>query len=77
MQLTRAADYGVRVMVFLAGLPAGERASLPQIVKATGAPDSFLSKVLQELTRAQLITSRRGPAGGFEISGLGRERLTC
>jgi Rrf2 family protein len=59
-------------MIFLAGLPAGDRASLPQIVKATGAPDSFLSKVLQELTRADLITSRRGPAGGFEISAIGR-----
>lgn len=72
MQLTRAADYAVRVMVFLATLRAGDRASLPEIVKTTGAPDSFLSKVLQSLTRARLITSRRGPAGGFEISSLGR-----
>jgi Rrf2 family protein len=72
MQLTRAADYAVRVMVFLAGNPAGERASLAQIVKATDAPDSFLSKVLQGLTRAGFITSRRGPAGGFEISAIGR-----
>jgi len=72
MQLTRAADYAVRVMVYLAGNPAGVRASLPQIVKATGAPESFLSKVLQGLTRARLITSRRGPSGGFEISTIGR-----
>jgi len=72
MQLTRAADYAVRVMIFLAGLTRGERASLPQIVKATSAPDSFLSKVLQGLTREQLITSRRGPAGGFEITDNGR-----
>lgn len=72
MQLTRAADYAVRVMVFLATLRAGQRASLSEIVKTTGAPDSFLSKVLQGLTRARLITSRRGPAGGFEISVLGR-----
>lgn len=72
MQLTRAADYAVRVMVFLATLRPRQRASLPEIVKTTGAPDSFLSKVLQGLTRARLITSRRGPAGGFEISPLGR-----
>lgn len=72
MQLTRASDYAVRVMVFLAGLAGGERVSLPQIVKATGAPDSFLSKVLQGLTRARLVSSRRGPAGGFEISAVGR-----
>ena len=71
MQLTRAADYAVRVMIFLASLAPGERASLAAVVKATGAPDSFLSKVLQGLTRAQLITSRRGPMGGFEITSSG------
>lgn len=72
MQLTRAADYAVRVMIFLATVPHTKRASLPEIVNATSAPDSFLSKVLQGLTRAHLITSRRGPAGGFQISPLGR-----
>jgi len=72
MQLTRAADYAVRVMIFLAALPPAGRASLPSIVEATGAPDSFLSKVLQGLTRVQLITSRRGPTGGFEITPIGR-----
>jgi Rrf2 family protein len=72
MQLTRAADYAVRVMIHLATLKPGERVSLPGMVAATGAPDSFLSKVLQSLTRARLITSRRGPAGGFEISVPGR-----
>jgi len=72
MQLTRAADYAVRVMIFLAALPPGDRASLPSVVEATGAPFSFLSKVLQGLTRVELITSRRGPAGGFAITPFGR-----
>ncbi len=68
MQLTRAADYAVRVMVHMAGLPRETRTSLTALVEATGAPESFLSKVLQALARARLITSRRGPAGGFQIS---------
>lgn len=72
MQLTRAADYAIRVMIHLAKLPACERGLLPRLARATGAPQSFLSKVLQALTRAGLITSRRGQAGGFEISPLGR-----
>jgi Rrf2 family protein len=72
MQLTRAADYAVRVMIFLASDACEDRAALGTIVRATGAPESFLSKVLQGLTRAGLITSRRGPTGGFEISPLGR-----
>ncbi|MGO8758174.1 MAG: RrF2 family transcriptional regulator [Terracidiphilus sp.] len=71
MQLTRAADYGVRVMIQLAAQTAGERASLPQLARATGAPESFLSKVLQALARAGLISSRRGQAGGFRIAARG------
>ena len=73
MQLTRAADYAVRVMIHLATLPAQERALLPALAKATGAPKSFLSKVLQALCRAGFIASRRGQAGGFEILAPGRE----
>lgn len=67
MQLTRAADYGVRVMVHLASA-GGERVSLPALARAAAAPESFLSKVLQALVAAGLITSRRGQAGGFAIS---------
>ncbi|HEY1806273.1 MAG TPA: Rrf2 family transcriptional regulator [Terracidiphilus sp.] len=72
MQLTRGADYGVRVMTQLAGVPSGERVSLPALARATEAPESFLSKVLQSLTRASLITSRRGQSGGFRITQRGR-----
>jgi Rrf2 family iron-sulfur cluster assembly transcriptional regulator len=73
MQLTRAADYAVRVMVHMASLPRAARMSLLALAEATGAPVSFLSKVLQALTRERLISSRRGPAGGFEISSRGRK----
>ncbi len=60
MQLTRAADYAVRVMIQLASLPNHARVSLPSLAQATGAPESFLSKVLQSLARGGLITSQRG-----------------
>ena len=71
MQLTRAADYGFRVMIFLAGPGADTRVSLVDLAAATNAPDSFLSKVLQALSRAGLISSRRGQSGGFSISSRG------
>ena len=71
MQLTRAADYGVRVMIQLASLSGSGRVSLPELARATGAPQSFLSKVLQSLARAGLITSQRGQTGGFHITPRG------
>lgn len=67
MQLTRAADYAVRVMIHLAGLPMGSRASRSELALAADCPEQFLSKVLQNLTRAGLIVSRRGNTGGFEL----------
>jgi Rrf2 family protein len=73
MQLTRAADYGIRAMIYLASLPEGKRARLPHISAATGVPSPYLSKVLQALIRAHMITSSRGPDGGFEARAGGRE----
>jgi Rrf2 family protein len=72
MQLTRAADYGVRVMVHLASKDEKERSLLSALAEATDAPESFLSKVLQALTRAHLISSQRGKSGGFAILPRGR-----
>jgi Rrf2 family protein len=71
MQLTRAADYGVRVMIHLAEAGAEARLSLVDLAAATSAPESFLSKVLQALNHAGLISSRRGQSGGFIISPRG------
>ena len=68
MQLTRAADYAVRVMIHMAGLPPGSRLPLGTLAAAVAVPDSFLSKVLQTLTRAGLLISRRGTDGGFELA---------
>ncbi len=73
MQLTRAADYAVRVTIQLATLPENQRALLPALARATGAPLSFLSKVLQGLCRAGFVTSRRGHSGGFELLPAGRQ----
>jgi Rrf2 family protein len=72
MQLTRAADYAVRVMIYLAGLPAGTRISRTELAEAAACPDQFLSKVLQNLTRSGLVISHRGNTGGFELPELHR-----
>ena len=67
MQLTRAADYAVRVMIHLAGLPPGTRVSRSELSATADCPEQFLSKVLQNLTRAGLVLSHRGNTGGFEL----------
>ena len=73
MQITRGADYAVRVMIHLELCSDLARNTLPSLAQATGAPESFLSKVLQNLCRAGYVTSRRGQVGGFAIQPAGRD----
>ena len=70
LQITRAADYAVRVMVYLAAFPQGTRIRRSTLVEVSSAPEDFLSKVLQRLVAARLITSHRGSGGGFELAAL-------
>jgi Rrf2 family protein len=72
MQLTRAADYGVRVMIHLASAVPNARVSLTALAEAAEVSPAFLSKVLQRLVRSELIISRRGKHGGFELLARGR-----
>lgn len=65
MQITRATDYAVRVVVQLATLPNGKKAQLASLEAATGVSGSFLSKVLQRLVHAGIVDSHRGTGGGF------------
>jgi len=68
MQLTRAADYGVRAMVHLASMPANTRAGVADLAKAAEVSAPFLTKVLQRLTSAGLVVSHRGANGGFTLA---------
>jgi Rrf2 family protein len=65
MQITRASDYAVRVMVHLASLSEGKKVPLTALVHATGVKESFLSKVMQRLVHTGLVSSHRGTGGGF------------
>ena len=75
MQLTRAADYAVRVMIHLASQPEGAVVSKTVLAKASEAPESFLSKILQTLARAGLIQARRGVEGGFLLLPRGAQSV--
>lgn len=68
MQITRAADYAVRVAVHLATVPATTPVPGPVLARAVEAPQSFMSKLLQQLVQAGVLNSRRGVRGGFQLA---------
>jgi Rrf2 family protein len=68
MQITRTADYGVRVMTHLALLPLGTRMTVADLAQESSASTAFVGKILQRLVRARLVVSHRGYEGGFELA---------
>jgi Rrf2 family protein len=68
MRLTRASDYAVRILVYLAGTEPSTRATREQIIENTGVPAAFLNKIVQKLVRAELVSARPGVRGGCSLA---------
>jgi Rrf2 family protein len=68
MELTKAGDYGIYGVIYLAKQPQGKIVSLSEVSKAENIPEKFLAKIFQSLTRSGLIRSHRGAGGGFSLA---------
>jgi Rrf2 family transcriptional regulator, cysteine metabolism repressor len=68
MMFSTKAEYGVRVMVHLAGRDDGQPVSLGSIADAEGLPLAYLEHLVQRLRRAELVESRRGAHGGYTLA---------
>ena len=69
-RMSEAASLALHAATFLAadsGRPSRPVAAR-EIAAALGASGAHLSKVLQRLAKAGLVTSTRGPAGGFRLA---------
>lgn len=64
---TSTTEYALRAAVFLSEVTEGFQSS-QRIADATHVSVPYLSKVLQQLGEAGLVTSQRGPAGGFALA---------
>ena len=65
--LSNTADYAIRALLVLAR-QNGAWARADQIADATGAPRNYLAKTLNALAKAGIVTSARGPQGGFALA---------
>lgn len=73
MRLGRAAAYAVFATAHLAERQNGRPTQGRDIANACGIPAGHLLKILQQLVRAQILSSERGPAGGFVLRKPARE----
>jgi Rrf2 family transcriptional regulator, nitric oxide-sensitive transcriptional repressor len=66
--LSQTIEYALRAMTHLASLERDTAVNSEWIAERTHVPKGYLSKILRDLVVADLITSQRGPNGGFSLA---------
>lgn len=68
---SKTCEYAFRAAIAVATASKnGDRLTLVDIAEQTAAPKAFVAKILQDLARAGIVTSQRGPHGGFDLPPL-------
>ncbi len=65
--LNKHSDYALRALITL-GMNPASRISAKALSESQGIPYQFLRRILQELIRHGLVSSKQGAAGGVAIS---------
>lgn len=67
--LSNSSKYALKAVLFLAVHSSQKQKILAKnISEPTNIPKAYLSKILQELSRHNIVSSVRGPGGGFYLS---------
>ncbi len=67
MRLTRAGEYAIRCVLYLAMHRDRPILSRKEIAESMDIPAQFLGKVAQQLARAGIIAIHQGARGGYEL----------
>ena len=65
---SKACEYGIKASVYIIDHSLkNEKVSLKEVANAIGSPEAYTSKILQQLSRNDIIKSEKGPTGGFSM----------
>jgi len=68
MKISAQEEYGLRCLVQLANLPAGDSLTLPQIAEREGISTANAGKLMWLLNKAGFVLSTRGTKGGYVLA---------
>jgi Rrf2 family iron-sulfur cluster assembly transcriptional regulator len=67
--LSNSCRYGIRAVIYLASQPlSAGKTGIRKISSDLGLPTPFLAKILQQLAKQKILSSSKGPHGGFSVS---------
>lgn len=65
---SKTCEYAIRAMVYIVTKTGeGLKVGIKDIARNIGAPEAFVGKILQTLSRRGIVSSIKGPNGGFFI----------
>jgi len=65
---SKTCEYGIRATIFIAEESTkGRKTGIKEIALQIDSPEAFTAKILQTLVKYKIITSTKGPSGGFYI----------
>ncbi len=73
MLLSKSCVYGLRASLYLASQDNGEYIPIRQMSEKLNISFHFLTKILQELSAADLMESYKGPNGGIKLARPGAD----
>lgn len=73
MLLSKSCVYGLRASLFLAANQNSEYVSIREMSDKLNISFHFLTKILQQLTAAELMESYKGPNGGIRLTKAGSD----
>jgi Rrf2 family protein len=66
--LSNSCRYGIRAVIYLASrYPEKSNLGIKEISKDLELPTPFLAKILQQLAKKKILSSTKGPNGGFSL----------
>lgn len=68
MKLSNKGRYGVRAIFDIAFHNQGRATQIKDIAERQAIPPRFLEQIFQDLKRAGLVSSKRGPRGGYQLA---------
>ncbi|NPA24615.1 MAG: Rrf2 family transcriptional regulator [Deltaproteobacteria bacterium] len=77
MKLTRASDYAIRGVIYMAMQPAGAIVVIPEVAREMDVPVGFLARIFQSLSRIGIVISHRGKKGGYSLARKPEEITLC
>ena len=67
LKISEGSNLAIHALSYLAAVPRGQVTSVARMAEVLYVSRDHLGKVMQRLTRVGLVTSRRGPKGGFAL----------